>query len=161
IDPSAERVTARAHAKAARTIAHVAERWLEIKAPGWSEITLRKNRRAVNVYLLPKLGKLDVATVATKDVLPVIRDTDAHSPEYARTAAGAAQAIVRLAIAEGHRPEGHLLDLDLRHNLPKRKRGHYSAATTPKVLTRVLRVIDGVPSPVTRAGLLLCCYLEQ
>jgi len=102
-----------------------------------------------------------VATVATKDVLPVIRDTDAHSPEYARTAAGAAQAIVRLAIAEGHRPEGHLLDLDLRHNLPKRKRGHYSAATTPKVLTRVLRVIDGVPSPVTRAGLLLCCYLAQ
>lgn len=164
VDPAQERKAAKAAGRAvadARTFAEIAARWLEIKAPGWSAITLRKNRRAVDVYLLPGLGKLDVAQVATADVLPVIRDADARSQEYARVAAGAAQGIIRLAIAEGRRPEGHLLDLDLRHNLPKRERGHMAATTTPAALAGVLRTIQGLPNLATRAALMLCCYLAQ
>lgn len=164
VDPGQERKAAKTAGRAAantRSFADVAAHWLEIKAPGWSAITLRKNRRAVDVYLLPGLGRLDVALVATADVMPVIRDADARSPEYARVAAGAAQGIVRLAIAEGRRPEGHLLDLDLRHNLPRRVRGHMAAATTPAALAGVLRTIHLLPNPATRAALMLCCYLGQ
>lgn len=159
VDPG----TARANAKATRrtTFTQVAARWLEVKAPGWSQITLRKNRRAVEVYLSPRLGALDIATMKTAEVLPVVRDIDAHSTEYARVAAGAMQGIIRLAIAEGAREEGRLLDLDLRHNLPRRRRGHNPAATTPAALADVLRVIHLLPNPVTRAALLLCCYLGQ
>lgn len=39
--------------------------------------------------------------------------------------------------------------------------GHNPAATTPAELTHVLRAIRGMPSPVTRTALLLCCYLAQ
>lgn len=163
IDPAGERRAAKATGQtaAARTFAVFAHKWLDLKSPGWSPITQRKNRRALEGYLLPKLGERDVATLATHDVLPVIREANGQSPEFARAAAGAAQNIVRLAIAEGAREEGRLLDLDLRHNLPGRERGHNPAATTPAELEGVLNIIRGVASPVTRAGLLMCCYTAQ
>lgn len=161
IDPVAERQAARAHAKTARTFAQVAKKWLKIKAAGWSPITLGKNTRALETYLVPTIGKLNVAKIKTSDVLPAIRVIDAHSAEYARTAAGAAQGVLRLAIAEGFREEGRLLDLDMRNNLPRRQRGHYPAATSPAALKDVLGVIRGLPSPVTRSALMLCCYLAQ
>ena len=163
IDPAANRVAAKDAVAATtdRQFAKVAEEWLALKTPGWSPITARKNRRAVEAYLLPSLGGHDVATLITSVVLPVIRDANHHSPEFARAAAGAAQAIVRYAIAEGMRDEGRLLDLDLRRNLPGRQRGHNAAATTPAVLAHVLDVIRGIVHPVTRAGLLLCCYTAQ
>jgi hypothetical protein len=149
VDPAQERRVAKATARAAATgtFEQVAKRWLEVKTPGWSPITLRKNKRAVNVYLLPRLGGLDVAAVKTSDVLPVIQDAFSRSHEYANIAAGAAQGIIRLAIGEGAREEGRLLDLDLRHNLPNRKRGHNPAAITPAALTNVTRAILGLPNP--------------
>lgn len=163
IDPAAERKAARAAARPAgiHTFAELADHWLEIKEPGWSAVTIRKNRRAVNVYLVPTVGKLDVATIATRDVLAAVRATDAASREYAIVAASAARQIVRLAIAEGVREEGRLLDLDLRHNLPRHERGHNPAAITPKAVTEVLQAIRGLKNPVTRAALMLCCYLAQ
>lgn len=162
-DPGGEKKAVRAAALAAgeRTFAIFAKKWLELKTPGWSLTNARKNKRAVEGYLLPKLGTRDVATVATADVLPVIREANAHSPEFARAAAGAAQNIVRFAIAEGKREEGRLLVLDLRHNLPKRQRGHNPAATTPKALTKVLDVIRSVNGPEVRAALLVLCYTAQ
>ena len=163
IDPAGERKAAKTAGKAAgdREFAKLARAWLAMKSPGWSLVSRRKNTRAVEAYLLPKLGEYDAATIATADVLPVIREANAHSPEFARAAAGAAQNIVRYAIAEGKRDEGRLLDLDLRHNLPGRQRGHNPAATTPKQLSRVLQAIFALDGSVTRAGLLVCCYTAQ
>lgn len=163
IDPGAEKKAVRAAALAAgeRTFGIFAKKWLELKTPGWSLTNARKNKRAVEGYLLPRLGKLDAATISTSDVLPIIREANEHSPEFARAAAGAAQNIVRLAIAEGKREEGRLLVLDLRHNLPKRQRGHNPAATTPKALTKVLDVIRSVNGPEVRAALLVLCYTAQ
>jgi integrase len=163
IDPAGEKKAARAAREAAteRTFAIFGRKWLELKTPGWSPITARKNKRAVEAYLLPKLGEKDVATIATADVLPVIREANGKSPEFARAAAGAAQSIVRLAIAEGAREEGRLLDLDLRHNLPGRDRGHNPAATTPAGISSVMQAIRKVENPVTRAALLMCAYSAQ
>lgn len=163
IDPAASRQAAKTsgQAAAARAFAVFAQKWLDLKSPGWSPITTRKNRRAVEAYLLPKLGEHDVAALATHDVLPVIREANSQSPEFARAAAGAAQNIIRLAIAEGARDEGRMLDLDLRHNLPGRERGHNPAATTPAEIESVMNTIRSIASPVTRAALLMCCYTAQ
>ena len=163
IDPAGEKKAAKAAREAAteRTFAIYGHKWLEFKTPGWSPITARKNKRAVEAYLLPKLGERDVATIATADVLPVIRESNAQSPEFAREAARAAQSIIRLAIAEGAREEGRLLDLDLRHNLPGRQRGHNPAATTPTEVREVMTIIRRNESPVTRAALLMCAYTAQ
>jgi integrase len=163
IDPAAARKADKTAARAVndRRFGKLAQGWLDLKTPGWSPITARKNRRAVEAYLLPRLGKLDAATISTSDVLPIIREANEHSPEFARAAAGAAQNIVRFAIAEGKREEGRLLDLDLRHNLPGRQRGHNPSAKTPKVLTRVLDVIRSHENPVVRAALLVSCYTAQ
>ncbi|TAM98821.1 MAG: DUF4102 domain-containing protein [Rhodanobacteraceae bacterium] len=163
IDPAAARKADKIATRAVndRRFGKLAGEWLDLKTPGWSPITSRKNRRAVEAYLVPRLGSLDVAAIGTSNVLPIIREVNAHSPEFARAAAGAAQNIVRFAIAEGKREEGRLLDLDLRHNLPGRQRGHNPAATTPAALTRVLNVIRGLDNPVMRAALMLCCYTAQ
>lgn len=163
IDPGAARKAATAHARGAagRSFAVYGRKWLSIKTPGWSKESIKKNKRAVEEYLLPQLGRLDVGNVTTGDVLPVIRDADARSREYAITAASAARAIIRLAIAEGKRGEGRLLDLDLRNNLPRKRRGHFPAAKTPDELRVVLGVICDLPQPVTRAALMLCLYTAQ
>ncbi|SRR5579883_64831 len=163
VDPAEEKraIKSAREATARRAFEVFAKRWLEIKSPGWEKVTERKNRRAVEAYLLPKLGARDVATLATADVLPVIREANGHSPEFARAAAGAAQNIVRLAIAEGAREEGRLLDLDLRHNLPGRERGHRPAATTPGEIKDVMAVIHALENPIVRAAVLVCCYTAQ
>ncbi|MGH8192672.1 MAG: tyrosine-type recombinase/integrase, partial [Rhodanobacteraceae bacterium] len=110
IDPAAERRAAKG--QVTRTFESVARAWLEVKASGWSPITVRKNRRAVEHYLLPRLGAIGVADIETPDVLQVIQDTNKHSQEYAVAAASAARSIVRYASAHGMREQGHGLDLD-------------------------------------------------
>lgn len=163
IDPQEERKAAKTHAQPTKTrsFAQVAREWLKVKEAGWSAVTLRKNRRAIEHYLLPRLGAIDVAAIETPDVLPVIQDTNKHSQEYAITAASAARGIVRYASAHGLRGQARGLDLDLRNNLPKRKRGHMAAATTPAELAEVLHVIRRLSSSITRAALMLCCYTAQ
>jgi integrase len=162
VDPGAEREAAKAAARAvARTFADLARDWLELKSRGWSRESIKKNRRAVDAYLLPIIGELGVASIRTADVLPAVQAANEHSTEFARVAAQAARNIIRLAIAKGLREEGRLLDLDLRHNLPRHERGHMAAATMPAVLGKVLRTIRSLPNPVTRAALQLCCYLGQ
>jgi len=54
-----------------------------------------------------------------------------------------------------------LLDLNLRDNLPKRQKGHYSAATTPGEVKAVMDAVKTMPSEVTRAALLVCAYTAQ
>lgn len=163
VDPAAEKKAARAArvSVAVQTFAAFGREWIALKSPGWSPITTRKNQRAVEAYLLPALGDRDVATITTADVLPVIRSANETSPEFARAAAGAAQNIVRLAIAKGVREEGRLLDLDLRHNLPGRQRGHNPAATTPAEVTNMVEIIRTIPSQVVRAALFMCAYTAQ
>ncbi len=163
IDPGAARKAAKVEErrKVTATFEGFALAWIKNKAPGWAEQTRRKAELVVNNYLVPVLGACDVRSIGNTDVLKVLRKMDAKTPALTRKAAGAVQAIIRLAITEGVREEGRLLDLNLRDNLPKAKKGHYSAATTPSEVKAVMDGIRSITSEVTRAALLVCAYTAQ
>ena len=163
IDPGAARQADKAEKQRIgfATFEHYAGEWLKLKSPGWAEQTLRKAELVVNNYLIPALGKRDPRDITSKDVVQVLRKMDAKAPVLARKAAGAAQAIIRLAIADGAREEGRLLDLNLRDNLPRQTKGHYAAATTATEVAAVMRTINAMPHEVTRAALLTCAYTAQ
>lgn len=163
IDPGAARKATKAEEKrkSTATFQHFGEAWLKVKSPGWADSTRRKQELVVHSYLIPTLGKRDIRDLASADVLRVLRKIDARAPALTRKAAGAAQGIVRLAIAEGARDDGRLLDLDLRANLPKQHKGHFAAATTPRDVETVMRTLREMPSPVIRAALLVTAYTAQ
>lgn len=163
VDPGAARKAMKEEAERAgsATFAHFAQAWIELKSPGWAESTRRKAELCVDSYLVPALGKRDVRDIASHDVVEVLQKMSKHAPVLTRKAAGAAKAIIRLAIAKRAREEGRLLDLNLRDNLPSYSKGHYSAATNGADIATVLRAINALPYEVTRAALLVCAYTAQ
>ena len=163
IDPAAPRAAQRAEErrKVDATFERVGDKWLAMKSPGWSKSTVDKTKLVLHGYLNPAIGNRDVATITSADVVKVLRAMAARVPDLAVKAAGAARSIIRYAIAEEMREEGKLLDLDLRNNLPKREKGHLPAATTPKDVAHVMKVVRAIESEVTRAALLVCAYTAQ
>lgn len=163
IDPAACRKAEKLEAERAitATFAKFAEQWLAIKSPGWAESTRRKQELVVNGYLIPTLGKRDVRDIVSREVVAVLRKMDTDTPALARKAAGAAQAIVRLAISEGIREDGRLLDLNLRDNLPAQHKGHFPAATSVSDVAAMMRTLNAMRSEVTRSALLMCAYTAQ
>lgn len=163
IDPGAARKSDTAENR--RTVTATFERfalaWIKNKSPGWAEQTRRKAELVVNGYLVPALGKRDVRDITSADVLRVLRKMSGRAPALTKKAAGAAQAIIRLAITDGKREDGRLLDLNLRDNLPKHHKGHYAAATTKADVTAVMQAVRSIESEVTRAALLVCAYTAQ
>ena len=144
--------------KITNTFERFAAEWIRIKSPGWAKSTKDKAELAVNGYLVPAIGKRDVRGVTSRDVVDVLRKMP---PSIVPKAAGAAQSILRVAITAGARDEGRLLDLNLRDNLPKLQKGHYSAATTPGEVKAVMDAVKAMSSEVTRAALLVCAYTAQ
>jgi integrase len=162
-DPAEDRKAQRAEAKRATqdTFEHFAHEWLAVKSKGWAVETRRKAELCVNNYLVPALGKRSLRELSSAEVVKVLRGMVARSPSLTRKAAQAAQAIVRMAITDGAREDGRVLDLNLRDNLPAVEKRHYAAATLPVELSKVLRAITAYPSEVTRAALLVCASTAQ
>lgn len=163
IDP----VQARRDAKAAQqrvadgTFAACAEKWLTERSPGWSDATRRKMELVTRRDLVGALGKRAASDITSGNVVRVLQRLAKHAPALAPKAAGAAQGIIRLAIRDGFREDGRILDLDLRHNLPAHRDAHYSAPTTPDALAGAIAKIRSVPNPVTRAALLVGLHTAQ
>lgn len=163
IDPGAARKAQRAEnrRKVTDTFERHARKWAAAKAPGWSQSTRDKIELVLRDYLLPAIGNRDVRDLSSLDVVKVLRRIHESAPSLVKKAAQAAQATVRIAIQAGAREEGRLLDLNLRDNLPKTTKSHYSAATTPGDVKAVMGGIRKLASPVTRAALLVCAYTAQ
>lgn len=162
-DPGAKRIAEKIEErrKVTETFDRFARQWLALKKPGWAVETYRKQELVCRAYLIPALGARDVRDVTSRDVIAVLRKMDAKAPALTRKAARAAQAIIRMAITEGARDEGHALDLSLRDNLPAQRKGHYAAATKRDDVAFVVRTIEALPNEVTRSALMLCAYTAQ
>ncbi|AVQ00014.1 integrase [Ahniella affigens] len=141
------------------TFAAVCADWLAFKRPGWSPDSFRKADLVTRSYLLPKLGPLPIATLASKDCTPVLRAMAEKAPEMARKAREYLSAIVRHAMRDGLREEGRMLVLD--GILPKMDKGHIPAATLPDQIGDLMRAIRDYPGEIVRAGLLMCAYTAQ
>ena len=133
--------------------------WLAIKGAEWSRDSLRKAEYVAMTYLLPRLAELPVATIASKDLVPVLRELGAHAPDLARKARQYAQQIIKHAIREGLREDGRLLVLE--GVLPKAAKSHIPAETMPEDIGKLMKTIRSYPTEVTRSALLMCAYTAQ
>jgi integrase len=132
----------------------VSGRWMAEKRPTWAMETYRKARLVVDVYLVPKLGDLDMRQLETKHVRPVLVEMAKGTPQLARKARQYLASIVEHAINEGLRSDESRLRLE--RILPTYRSGHMPAVTdNDSKLGEVMRAIDAYPNRVVRAALIL------
>jgi len=165
IDPGATRKADKQAAKAkvehdARgTFEKVAAEWIAFKSPGWASETKRKAEFTLERYLIPALGKHDIATLATKDVAKPLVALAATAPNLARKARQYVGGIVRYAQRNGLRDESRALPLD--EILPSFDKGNIPAVTMPGDIAKLLRAIQDYGTHAVRAALLTCAYTAQ
>ena len=132
----------------------VSAKWLSEKRPTWAQETYRKARYIVDAYLLPELGDMDMRTLTTKDVKPLLLEMAASVPVLAKKARQHIQSIVGCAIDEGMRGDDQVLRLS--GILPKNKGGHMPAITESEDdLAELLKAIERHEGRVVRAALKL------
>ncbi|KAA0068485.1 integrase arm-type DNA-binding domain-containing protein [Rhodanobacter sp. T12-5] len=136
------------------TLCAVSGRWMAEKRATWALETYRKARLVVESYLVPKIGDLDVRTMETKDVRPLLVEMARETPQLARKARQYMASIVEHAINEGLRPDDSRLRLD--RILPTHRSGHMPAVTDDaSKLGDIMRAIDSHENRVVRAALVL------
>lgn len=157
-DPSKERQTDKRQRIAASrgTFEVVAEEWYAHKAKSWASETARKARETLDDYLFPKLASKPIAEITTADIKPVILYVHERGPRLAIKARQYCNQVIEYAIQEGLREDGRLLSL--RGALPKAPKGHYAAVTKSNDLPALLKAINNIGSPQSRAAILCCLY---
>lgn len=60
----------------------ISDAWLEDRKPGWAPATYDKSTFIVQKRLQPLLGRADMRTLASKDVVPVLVDLAANMSEW-------------------------------------------------------------------------------
>lgn len=68
------------------TFAATARRWLADCQPHWAEETYRKARLVVEGYFVEEIGDMDICTLQTKDVRPLLLRMAESKPQLARKA---------------------------------------------------------------------------
>ena len=131
----------------------VAAAWLAFKRKEWADETYRKAVYVTDTYLVPKLKRLSIATLTTKQAADVLATIAETAPSLASKARQYLGGIVQYAIRHGLRDDGRLLSL--RGAVPKHTKGHIPAATDLPTIARLVRAIEAYPTPVTRWALKL------
>lgn len=138
------------------SFAVVSNAWLEDRKPGWATATYDKAAYIVRERLHPFIGGLDVRTMASKDVVEVLRQMGTDAPSLARKARQYLTGVVEYSIQRGMRGDDQVLRL--RGVLPKYRGGHIPAITQVQGIGPLMRAILAYDSRVTRGGLLLAAY---
>jgi integrase len=132
----------------------VALHWLSEREPSWSIETYRKAYLVVHSYHIPEIGELDMRTITTADVKPVLLKMNLSTPNLARKARQYINAIVGHAIDEGLRADEQTLRLN--RILPTQQKGHLPAVTDDEErLGDVMRAIYRYENRVVRGALML------
>ena len=128
--------------KAARSV-------LELHGPNWSHPRQVGNWiRSMEQYVFPRLGRVPVCDISSRDVMAVLKPIWNELPDTARRIRQRIGAVMKWAIAEGHRsdnPAGHALVGALPNNRSNPK--HYPALPHNQV-SAALAQIRACPSPL-------------
>lgn len=149
----AERTAADALAHSFTTLS---DAWLDDRKPGWATATYDKAVFIVRNRLQPFIGTLDVRTMASKDVVDVLRQMGTDAPSLARKARQYLNGVIEYSIQRGMRGDDQVLRL--RGVLPKYRSGHIPAITKVQGIGPLMRAVDAYPGVIVRAGLLLAAY---
>ncbi len=141
IDPSAHRKATRA--AEADTFEAVAWEWFAKQSPTWAPSTKANKRLRLEKHILPRLGRVPVASVGAPEVLAALRPLDEKGQgatvKKTRQIIGE---VMRYAIATG-RPGTRDPTGDIRGALKPHKTTHHAAITDPVKFGALLRAIDG------------------
>ncbi len=133
--------------------AAVAREWLAHRKPGWAAETYRKADYTCETYLIPPLQDAPIATLATKDVLPILGTLAETAPNLATKGRQYVNGIIQRAIQRGLREDGRFLSL--KGAVRNYDKGHIPAATRPEDIAPLLTAIHAYTSPVVRGALIL------
>ncbi|MCR5257181.1 MAG: tyrosine-type recombinase/integrase [Desulfovibrio sp.] len=146
----------RAHARAGRdprlpmlmSFRDLAEKWLKLRAPGWTPDYAEQNRRLLELHLLPKLGRADPAKIGVQDVLravePVCRDRGATGHKVL----GIVSRVMRYGVVLGAVQADPCRDL--RGALPAlRGQKHHATLEAPEEIGRLMLDIDAYGGSLT------------
>ncbi|MEB2399939.1 tyrosine-type recombinase/integrase [Parapusillimonas sp. JC17] len=134
----------------------ISDAWLEDRRPGWAPATYDKSIFIVQKRLQPLLGRADMRTLASKDVVSVLVDLATATPSIAVKARQCLNGIVDYCIVRGIRGDDQLLRLQ--RALPRHRGGHIPAVTKIQGVGPLIRAILGYEGRVVRGGLLLAAY---
>lgn len=134
----------------------VSDAWLESRKSGWAPPTYTKSVFIVQKRLQPMLGDLDMRTMASKDVVPVLVDLATTTPSIAIKARQCLNGVVDYCIVRGIRGDDQVLRLQ--RALPRHRGGHIPAVTKIQGVGPLMRAILSYEGRVVRGGLLLAAY---
>lgn len=168
-DKAARQAQAAADAEAQRQATHgtfraVAESWMQVKSKTWATETRRKAELVLTCYLLPALGDADMATLASRDVRPVLEAMAGSVPNLTRKARGYIARIAEHAMELELREDGKILVLKsetLADAFRAAKKSSIPAAIDLGDVRRVVQAVEAYPIPVTRAALILAMLTAQ
>lgn len=161
IDPSVQRRTNKLlQTTSTETTLHViAKEWFETKKTGWSVVHAKRTWARVESYILPALGKHAIDEIEPSDVLAVLRPIQASGKvETAHRIRVIIGQVFRYALATSR--VRYDPTVALRDALMSASSSHFAAATEPKRVGEILRMIDGYEgSPIVRGALRLAPLL--
>ena len=125
------------------TFADAAQTVIGIHKPGWKDggKTAAQWQASLRDYALPRLGKLRVSDISTSDVMAVLLPIWNEKRETARRVRQRIGAIMKWAVAQGHRPDnpaGDALGAALPKNVVPKK--HYRALPHAEVAGAIATV---------------------
>jgi len=155
VDPAVARRAKRDEARreTAGAFESVAMEWLAFKGREWAPETLRKATFVTETYLVPRLRRVSIARLSTREAADVITLIAEKAPSLAVKARQYLSGIVEHAVRLGLREDGRTLSL--RGTVPRHEKRHIAAATSTKELKALVLALRSYPSPVTRAALRL------
>lgn len=144
IDPVTHRLTAKAERvdATANTFKAVTLEWLEqVHKKTVGATTYPKNKRRLEMYAFPKLGRHPIAEIQPLDVLAILREIEnkGHVDNAHRLKTLIGQ-VFRYAVSTGRTPRD--VTADLRGILPAPEVKHHAAVVTPEEITKMLRLTD-------------------
>ena len=134
----------------------VAAAWLAARKPEWAAETYRKAAYVVDTYLAPKLRRVSVTTLTSKQAADALATIP---PSLAAKARGYLGQIVAYAMRKELREDGRLLSL--RGVLPKTSKGHIPAAVDVSEVRALVLAVASYEIPVTRAALTVAMLTAQ
>jgi len=160
-DPAQEREVAKLTAarEARNTFAHVAAEVVrQMRRDGRAPRTVRK-RLWVYRVLANDLRRRPVADITAPEIKAAIkRVADRGTLESARRLRSAIGQVMRHAISEGLRAPGSDPTPAMKGVIKTGKTKHRAAVTTPEEAGRLMVAMEGYPSPLVRAALMLSAY---
>lgn len=142
-DPSADKQAGKLRAKlsADNSFESIAREWLDVKAHGWTERQLLKERARLEKHAFPWLGKQPIDDISVVQLRPVLlRITKAGHLDQAHRLQQQLSRIFRFAIASERAQRDPAADL--RDILPSHTKTNLAHITSPFEVGELLRAID-------------------